>query len=691
MTKAYGLQGRLETSASHAAAWRPHAWRILALWVVALACYSNSFHAGMVGDDVPIIEGDARVRAMSSENVRLAFTEEYWYGSRTTGLYRPFTTLTYLFNYAVLGNGNDPAGYHAVNFAIHAANIALAYLLGLLLFGAAVPAIGLAALWGIHPVLTESVTNLVGRADLLAAFGVLAGLLCHVRAAESSGRRRRLWLAALGVSAAIGIFSKENAVVLPAAMLVYDAAFGRKTGWRSRWRGYAAVGVPFALFFGLRAEMLAHHPAGSIPFVDNPLVGLDFWTARLTALKLIASDLRLLFWPARLSADYSFHQVEFATWGDWQMLAGTGFCLLSAALAVAAYRRNKAIFFLLAFFFAALAPVSNLLLIIGATIAERFLYLPAVGMAGCLVAAGCEVLRRFPRGRWALAGILAVLCAAGGARTFARNRDWANSRTLWTSAAAVTPEAFRPHYSLAAAFAEDGQLDAAVRESEKMMAILDRLPDRWNSMRAYEMAGECFRRKGDSAGAASAAWYRRALDALLRAEKFGAIEREQIRQANLAQGRRAVVPLWPALYLEIGRTYLRLNRPQAAIAMLTEGRGAREDPAFDAELSNAYRQAGDLNRAAVALIEGLVIDSNATSLAAQLARLYHETAPESCAIRSGAGGVTIDMECPMVHGQVCTATWNVADWYAKSGRTEQARATAASAVNQLQCPPRSTP
>ncbi|MGA2773848.1 MAG: hypothetical protein ABSG26_23870, partial [Bryobacteraceae bacterium] len=74
------------------------------------------------------------MHAATSENLHLILTEEYWYNRTTTGLYRPLCTFSYLLNYAIFGNGPHPAGYHWVNFALHAVNIALVYLLGLLLF-----------------------------------------------------------------------------------------------------------------------------------------------------------------------------------------------------------------------------------------------------------------------------------------------------------------------------------------------------------------------------------------------------------------------------------------------------------------------------------------------------------------------------------------------------------------------------
>ena len=152
----------------------------------------------------------------------------------SSGLYRPLTTLSYLFNYAVLGNGTHPAGYHLLNLLLQAIDVALVYLVGLAIFEEIAPAFALAAIWSVHPLLTESVTNIVGRSDQLAAFGVLAGLLLHIRAGSAAGRRKLRYLAALALVVGIGMFSKESAIVVLAAMALYDLAYpGRKVGGRA--------------------------------------------------------------------------------------------------------------------------------------------------------------------------------------------------------------------------------------------------------------------------------------------------------------------------------------------------------------------------------------------------------------------------------------------------------------------------
>ena len=264
--------------------WRRHAWRLLAIWGLVLIAYSNSLQSGLVFDNSSVIGRDPRIRQATSQNIEAILTGGYRFTNPTDGLYRPLTTFSFLLNYAVLGNGSRPAGYHWVNLAIHAVNVALVYALGIAILGETAPAWALAALWGLHPLLTESVTNIVGRADLLAAFGVLAGFLCHVRSASEMGRRKLPWLAGVAASQAIGLFSKESAVVLPAIMLLYDLMWFDRAAWRRRAPAYGVLALPFAAYFYLRGQFHLHMV---VAFTENPLVHAGFWTARMTAVKVV--------------------------------------------------------------------------------------------------------------------------------------------------------------------------------------------------------------------------------------------------------------------------------------------------------------------------------------------------------------------------------------------------------------------
>src|ERR1700722_6148457 len=459
--------------------WWPHVWKIALLWTLVFAAYSNFFDAGFVYDNESAILQDARVHDANLHNAHRILTESYWVDQPTTDLYRPATTLSYLLNYAILGNGTNPTGYHWVNLALHAANVSLVYALGILVFGEPALALALAAIWGLHPLLTEGVTNIVGRADLLAAFGILMGLLSHVRATAAAGWRKAGWLIALILAQTIGLFSKENAVVLPALMLSYDLIWPGQLLWRSVWRrqilSYAVLALPLIAFFVLRSQLHMHL---EVPFEKNPLVGADFWTARMTAVKIIGRFLWLFIWPARLSADYSFNSVPLFQWSlGWenlQGLIGLALCVAGIALAFRLRRENKPLCFFVLFFFIALAPTSNIFILIGSTMSERFLYLPAIGLTGFVVALILVLSRRFTqqiaaKALWAVTGIL---CVALGARTYARNVDWHDEATLWRSVIEVNPEDALAHLNLGSALLEiPGRAQDAIAEYKEAVRI----------------------------------------------------------------------------------------------------------------------------------------------------------------------------------------------------------------------------
>ena len=680
-------------------AWRRHAVPLLVLWSLALLAYANSFRAGLVLDNASVIGQDTRIRQATAENVQLILNQSYWYKSGISSLYRPLTTFSYLFNYAILHNGAAPAGYHWVNFILHAVNIALVYFLGLLLMTEFWPAFALAALWAVHPVLTESVTNVVGRADLLAAFGVLAGLLCYARSVAAAGRNAVQWRWALMAAAAVGIFSKESGVVIVAAVFLYDIAFCRTAPRRWRVWGYLAAALPVALFLAVRSMVLAKLPSGQPAFTDNPLWGADFFTARLTAIKVLGKYLWLLVWPSRLSCDYSYNQIPLFTWrfnnsDDWKAILALTVCAGAAAAAVLCYRRSRPVFFFIAFFFLAMAPTANLAMLIGAIMAERFLYLPSIGFAGCLAWLGWAGYRRL-RGRWPAARIMApavlgVICLAFCARTFARNADWFDDRSAWSSAELSCPNSYKVHQHLALLTVDlpGGGSEIARGEIERAIAILQSLPDERKIPALYATAGFCYRAKGNALGPnGGAEWYRKSLDLLLEGRRLDqAAHRDMSRWSSL-RGMTAALFGEPAVYMELGRTYRRMGEPRKALEAFDYGRSINPRVEFFDEMAGVYRAMEDPERAAITLLEGIAMGVEGQArLAAEVVALYSQTAPDSCALAGSGSSATLNFNCPLVHGEMCSAGRNAAALYRRMGRENDAIATATGAVRSLGCP-----
>jgi protein O-mannosyl-transferase len=680
-------------------AWRRHAVPILVLWALAVLAYSNSFRDGLIYDNYFVLKQDARIRQVTDENIRLILNKDYWYKISTTTLYRPLTTLSYLFNYAILGNREEPAGYHAINLALHAVNVALVYFLGLLLLAEFWPAFAMAAIWAVHPVLTESVTNVVGRADLLAAFGVLVGLLCYARSITAVGSRAVLWQLGVFAATAIGMFSKESGIVVIAAIFLYDIAWCRKAPLRTRIIGYAAAVLPTLAFLLLRAEVIRNTPFVPVPFTDNPIAGGDFWTAKLTAIKVLGKYLWLLFWPARLSCDYSYNQIplfswSFRSWEDWQAFVSLAVYGGLAVLALAGFRRSKPLFFFLTFFFAALAPTANLFLLIGTIMAERTLYLPSVAFAGLLAWGGWQAYQRL-RPRWpalriAAPALLAVVCLALCGRTFARNLDWYDEHSLWSSALRASPNSYRPHQHIANWLANppEKNFDAADREAARAIAMLEPLPDEQKVALVYTTAGFCFRARADELGPKDgAAWYRKALDILLVGEKVDQAEEREFARQNRMVGKVAGPARTVPFYLELARTDRGLGRYQDALNALTSAGWSEPQAEYYEEVSKTYRAMGDDQKSIVALLEGITMNAtNQVNLAADVVELYKQTAPDSCALTGSGTGAAINFTCPLVHDELCQATRNVALLYHQMHRDNEAMATASGAINSLGCP-----
>src|SRR5438445_10817721 len=104
-------------------------WLCLALALLILIFYSNSFTTAFLFDSETIIKMDPRIRAANSTNVEQILSRDYWFPTQESTVYRPLTTFSYMFNYTILGNRENVFGYHVINFLLHWANACLVLLI----------------------------------------------------------------------------------------------------------------------------------------------------------------------------------------------------------------------------------------------------------------------------------------------------------------------------------------------------------------------------------------------------------------------------------------------------------------------------------------------------------------------------------------------------------------------------------
>jgi tetratricopeptide (TPR) repeat protein len=576
----------------------------LALAALTLLAFSNSFQAGFVLDNKGLLL-DPRIRDFTSGNVALIFRHTYWWPTGEAGLYRPFTTLSYLFNYAVLGDGDQPAGYHSLNLILHFANVLLAYALALRLLRKFWPAAFIAALWAVHPALTESVTNIVGRADLLAGMAVLSGFLMYLKSTEAAGWARAAWLIGLALATTIGVFSKESAVAILPLIVLYELVW-----WKDRRKyqalayGCLATLIPIAFMLYQRSAVLAASPPAEFPFTDNPIVGADWWTGRLTAIKVMSRYLWLAIWPAKLSVDYSYNQIPLAhgSAGDWLSF----FVVLAAAVTVVVlYRWNRTCFFLACFAFLNFVPASNLLFPIGTIMADRVLYLPCLGLLGCLVVA-IYAIERAPRFKFVPALVLGLVTAGFAVRTWARNLDWKTDLTIASADIHVSPDSYKLHRLLASSLFESDpahtNIERVIAEQERSVAIVDSMPPQFRPRDVYRQAGLYYLVEGDQLRGRglmekASASDQRALQALVKC-----ISIDQAARASFSGDSQA--------YFLLSIAYLRSRDPGKAYEAVSRARALDPlNPQIYRQLSDIFLQQQRNDDAEVALTQANAITS----------------------------------------------------------------------------------
>ncbi|MDR1990040.1 MAG: DUF1736 domain-containing protein [Acidobacteriaceae bacterium] len=662
------------------------AYALLALVVVA--AYANSFSSQFVFDNNAILLDDPRLHAVTWAHMRDIFTRGYWWPSADLPLYRPLTTLSYLVNYAVLGNTDRPAGYHAVNLLLHAANIALAFGIAHRLSKRFWVAFSIAAIWAAHPLLTEAVTNIVGRADLLAALGVLGALYCYIRSHDAPARYRLRWQIGVLVAAVVAVCSKESGAILPAILILYDVLVGEGFGaWKTRWRFWLVTAVPLVLFLLARAIVVDTNAPHTFSSADNPIVGAGFLQGRLTAFAVLGRYLALFFWPSVLSPDYSFAQIPLATGSAVDIVAWLAVASLAVLAAVLA-TRARGIAFALAFAFLALLPSSNLLFASGTIMAERLMYLPALGLTAAVVTALALVAddkRRLP----VLLGVTGVVVLAGTVRTFERNREWRDELSLWTAAVAAAPGSFKTHSAYAEALYQSdpsrANLDRVIAEQEQSLAILAALPDPAESIKPMHEAAVYNLERGD--------WLRAhngSEDEVLAAYTQAA---EHERRYLSLLDRARTYPNAPSAkdesdaYLLLATATSHLADPVAAA---TAARASRDRQPFE---SLAYRteasaliSAGRPDEAALTLMTGFMVSGDNALRTALLGLYAAGLDPDRCAAKENDRGVTIlNDACAIVHRHLCAASAAVAAIYDHTGKTALAAATRTSAVTQFAC------
>ncbi len=324
-----------------------------------------------------------------------------------------------------------------------------------------------ALLFLIHPIATETVTYISGRASGLMVFLYLSSLLLYVKSSEQpvTSMHRRLYLAAALACFLLSIGSKETAVTFPVILLLWDVVIRKMTG-RSLRTVILARHLPFWVVLLLAAGWAWHHPryhalaqfsAGIRPFTDHLLSEVH------------TTVFAMLLFVAPWNQNFDHDLPEFHSITEWPLPVDLFLLTGMSVTALATWRRSPLIAIGLGWFFIQLLPTS--VIPRNDLLSERNLYLPVIGLLLVIVALSSHLIHwiltivhrpAFIRvGSAVLAtAVIAVLCMF----TYQRNLLYQDRLLLWSDAVAKSPNKARPHNNLGYAYALRDDWDRAIEE-----------------------------------------------------------------------------------------------------------------------------------------------------------------------------------------------------------------------------------
>jgi protein O-mannosyl-transferase len=406
--------------------------------------------------------------------------------ARTGGIWQPVTTLTYLLDAALFGR--DPTGPHIINLLWHVASSVILFLWLREMTRAHWRSLGVAALFALHPLHVESVAWLAERKDVVSTcFGLLA-LWAYARYAarvrEQTGAgpappglaarwaaplTRRYYLLAL-LCFVLGLLSKPMLVTLPCLFLLLDYWPLQRLAWAERptlrvLRPLVLEKLPFFLLSGLAClvAVWAQQEGGALQPLDNSPLPLRLENA----LVAYARYLGKLVWPVDLAVPY-----PAAPHWPWVIVAYAA-ALLAGLSALALWRAPRRPFALMGWlwFVGTLVPVIGVVQVGDQALADRYTYLPSVGLFVVLSWGAGALLAWKPALRTAAAALAIV--GVGACALLTRNQlgYWRDSETLFTHTLAVTEDNWLASFSLGMHYSDKHRTDEAIVQFQRALKL----------------------------------------------------------------------------------------------------------------------------------------------------------------------------------------------------------------------------
>ena len=388
-------------------------------------------------DDRETIIGNTHIRdGITLAGLAWAFTSAYaanWF---------PVTWISHMVDFQLFGL--DSGWHHLTNLAIHLASTALLFALLQRMTKRLWESAFVSFVFALHPLHVESVAWVTERKDVLSAFFWILTIWLYLDYLDRPGPRR--YLLALGAFC-LGLMSKQMLVTLPFVLLLLDY-------WPLARPGIALVEK--APYFTLSAVVSlvtykVQHAAGAVTALDSIPIATRAENAVISYVAYLAQ----FFWPSGLAVFYPYPPVLPV----WQIVGSA--LILVAISALVLLRPYLAVGWL--WYLGTLVPVIGLVQVGLQARADRYTYIPMIGISMMLAWGASEIMARWPRVRFPLQVVAVSVCLAWVALTWTQIQYWQNSVTLFEHTIVSTENNFIAHSNLGVVLAERGKTQDALR------------------------------------------------------------------------------------------------------------------------------------------------------------------------------------------------------------------------------------
>ncbi len=433
---------------------------ILILLLISFVVYFNALFGDFVYDDISQIVNNPWITNI--RNIPTIFSKSVWSFEElgTSNYYRPMMHIVYMLNYHLFGL--KPWGFHLVNILFHFGASVLVFLVVRRLLTEhrdsmcsvyLSPPFIAAMLFASHPIHTEAVTWIAGLPDVAFSFFYLLSFYLYMLFRE--GVKRGYLLSILSFS--VATLFKEPALTLPIMLIAYDYLLKKSDetilAVIKRYMPYVAISGVYLLvrYSALRgfAPLESYSYLSTYQFIIN-------------VFPLFREYLTSMLWPFDLNLWHTFHPISslFEAKGMISIVVTVLFFIG----AVAAYRKDRVIFFSLFLVVVPLLPVFYIKAIGGKPFAERYLYLPSVGFVFLLAIFLSWARENLPRAVRSITIVFIVIGALYTGETITRNNVWQDNFNLWSDTVKKSPDSEIAHHNLGLAYRSKGQLDKAIEE-----------------------------------------------------------------------------------------------------------------------------------------------------------------------------------------------------------------------------------